>query len=103
MKPLHARRRHLLAALASAGLLGLAAGPAAARPGYMDPSTRAKVSAGMTEAEVTELLGKPQKTRKYREGSTWGYMIRQPETWFLVDFGTDGKVKAAKEQVIPAF
>lgn len=102
MNHLHARRRCLLAAIASMAGLGMVALPAAAKPAYTDRAVRAQVRVGMAAEEVTQLLGRPTKTRKYREGSTWGYQLGQ-ENWFLVDFGTDGKVKAAAEKVIPAW
>lgn len=102
MEHLPARRRPLLAALAVAALAGAAALPAAAKPAYMDASIRAQVGVGMTQDEVTRMLGRPMKTRKYRDGSTWGYQIG-PETWFLVDFGTDGKVKEATQKFIAAW
>lgn len=102
MDLLQARRRQLLVALASAACLGMASRSAVAKPGYSDPSVRAQVKPGMSQDEVTGLLGRPLKTRKYRGGSTWGYQLAS-ETWFLVDFGTDGKVKEASQKVIPAW
>ncbi len=102
MDHLPARRRTLLAALASAAAWGLVALPAAAKPAYTDPAMRAQVRAGMTADEVTQRLGRPSKTRKYRAGSSWGYKLG-PENWFEVDFDADGRVKAAAEQVIPAW
>ena len=96
------RRRPLLVAVASAAVLGLVALPATAKPAYTDSAVRAQVRVGMTADEVTQLLGRPSKTRKYREGSTWGYQLGQ-ENWFLVDFGTDGKVKEATTKVIAAW
>ncbi len=56
----------------------------------------------MTTDEVTQLLGRPTKTRKYRAGSTWGYLLSQ-ENWFLVDFGADGKVKEVATKFIAAW
>jgi outer membrane protein assembly factor BamE (lipoprotein component of BamABCDE complex) len=102
MEILHTRRRHLLAAVALAAGLGLGAQPAVAKPAYTDRAVRAQVRVGMTQDEVTQLLGKPTKMRKYRDGSTWGYQLGQ-EDWFLVDFGTDGKVKTAAQKFIAAF
>jgi len=102
MNPLHTRRRCLLAAIAAVAGLGIMALPAAAKPAHTDRAIRAQVRVGMAPEEVTELLGRPTKTRKYRAGSTWGYQLG-PENWFLVDFGTDGKVKEAAEKVIPAW
>lgn len=96
------RRRYLLAAFASATGLGLVVQPAGAKSAYTDPAVRALVRVGMTQDEVTQLLGKPTKMRKYRGGSTWGYQLGQ-EDWFLVDFGTDGKVKEAAQKFIAAF
>ena len=98
----HTRRRLLLASIASAAGLVLAARPAAAKPAYTSASVRAQVRVGMTTDEVTQLLGRPTKMRKYREGSTWGYQLGQEE-WFLVDFGTDGKVKEAAQKFIAAW
>lgn len=102
MDNLHTRRRRLLAAIASAAGLGWVALPAAARPAYADPAIRAQVRVGMTTDEVTQLLGRPTKTRKYRAGSTWGYLLSQ-ENWFLVDFGADGKVKEVATKFIAAW
>lgn len=98
----HARRRHLLMAIASAAWLGSVALPAAAKPAYTDPAVRSQVRVGMSQDEVTQLLGKPTKMRKFRAGSTWGYQLGQ-EDWFLVDFGTDGKVKEAAQKFIAAW
>lgn len=102
MDNLPTRRRHWLAALASVAWLGSAALPALAKPAYTDRAVRSQVRVGMTQDEVTQLLGKPTKMRKYRDGSTWGYQLGQ-ESWFLVDFGTDGKVKEAAEKFIAAW
>jgi outer membrane protein assembly factor BamE (lipoprotein component of BamABCDE complex) len=102
MNKLHPRRRAWLVAIASAAALGGLALPAAAKPAYTDPAVRAQVRVGMTADEVTQLLGKPTKTRKYRAGSTWGYLIGQ-ENWFLVDFDADGKVKEAATKFIAAW
>jgi hypothetical protein len=102
MENLHIRRRHWLVAIAAVAGLGMGVLPAAAKPAYTDRAVRAQVRVGLTPDEVTQLLGRPTKTRKYREGSTWGYQLGQ-ENWFLVDFGTDGKVKQAEEKFIAAW
>ena len=98
----HARRRQLLAAIAAAAWLGMVALPAAAKPAYTDPAVRALVRVGMSQDQVIQLLGKPTKMRKFRAGNTWGYQLGQ-EDWFLVDFGTDGKVKEAAQKFIAAW
>jgi outer membrane protein assembly factor BamE (lipoprotein component of BamABCDE complex) len=102
-KPVPSARRALLA-VAPAFVIGWALLPAHAAAATATPDKQAQVRPGMTADEVTAVLGKPYKIRKYGKGeSTWGYQTRQSETWFLVDFGADGKVKAAKEQYIAAF
>lgn len=98
----HSRRRAWLAVIALATGLGGVVLPAAAKPAYADPAVRSQVRVGMSADEVTQLLGKPTKTRKYRAGSTWGYLISQ-ENWFLVDFDADGKVKEAATKFIAAW
>jgi outer membrane protein assembly factor BamE (lipoprotein component of BamABCDE complex) len=102
MNNLHSRRRAWLAVIALAAGVGGVALPAAAKPGYSDPAIRAQVVVGMTADQVTQLLGRPTKMRKYRAGSTWGYLVSQ-ENWFLVDFGADGKVKEAATKFIAAW
>ena len=98
------RRRSALAALAAALLVG---GAARGAPEPVRPLTRKQESMilrGMTMDEVTAAVGKPQKVRKYGKGeATWGYMTAERDVWLLVDFGSDGKVKLTKRQVIPAY
>jgi outer membrane protein assembly factor BamE (lipoprotein component of BamABCDE complex) len=104
MNPLSPHRRRALLSLAAVSLLAAAAAHGAAAPRSSDPTVQAQVKRGMTMDEVTQLLGKPQRTRKYGRGeATWGYATKRSDTWFLVDFGPDGKVKSVTEKYVPAF
>ena len=96
------QRRQWLA-FAGACLVAGAAPHAAAKSRADDPAAQARVKAGMTMDEVTALLGRAPKTRRYGKNKEviWGYPTRTPETWFLVDFGADGKVKSVETRYMP--
>ena len=94
MNPYRAAR-----AAASAAAISLVA--ACASPGTGGPvrtdATFAQVVSGMPQAEVAQLLGRPDETMRfplshseawdYRYHDTWGYMAI-----FSVTFGPDGRV-----------
>jgi outer membrane protein assembly factor BamE (lipoprotein component of BamABCDE complex) len=89
------------AAAATAFVAGCATGPIAslapAGAGVRTDATFARIASGMPEAEVSELLGRPDETMRfplsrnvawdYRYYDTWGYLAI-----FSVTFGPDGRV-----------
>ena len=87
-------------ALLAIGLLLGVAG-AQAGPGYtVDARQDALVSVGMSQAEVRQLLGRPQTDISYRNqpGSVYTYRVAGIEpTVFEIDFDSDGKVASATE------
>jgi outer membrane protein assembly factor BamE (lipoprotein component of BamABCDE complex) len=98
------RRQLARGALAAALAIGLATPAVSAPAKPLAPAQQAQIRPGMTMDEVTAAIGKPEKVRKYGKGeATWGYRTRQNDIWFLVDFGRDGKVKLAKEQIVTPF
>ena len=87
-------------ALLAIGLVLGAAGAQAA-PGYtVDARQETLVSVGMSQADVRQLLGRPQTDVTYRNqpGSVYTYRVAGIEpTVFEIDFDTDGKVASATE------
>ena len=64
-----------------------------------------KVSVGMDKADVERSLGRPARIIQYprQPGPTWMYdVVGAPFgiTRFDIDFGADGKVTSASEQII---
>ena len=91
--------------LLAAAALGITTLSAHAAPGVsVTTAQEHAVHAGMTEAEVRATLGQPQRVFHFasQDGPTWAYTAPQladgPAT-FNVDFGADGRVAAAAEQV----
>ena len=85
-----------------AGLASSAAAVQAAAGYWITPSDEARISVGMTEAEVRQLFGPPVRTRHYpnRPGPSWTYEVRGApfgRTDFNIDFGADGKVVITSE------
>jgi hypothetical protein len=63
------------------------------------------VAAGMTSAEVQQILGRPAYIAKYRSepGPTWTYHVVGTlfgTTAFEVDFDSDGTVTSARERIV---
>lgn len=87
-------------ALLAIGLFLGAAGAQAA-PGYTVAARQETlVSVGMSQADVRQLLGRPQTDISYRNqpGSVYTYRVAGIEpTVFEIDFDTDGKVASATE------
>jgi len=87
---------------------GLAFGAAAAHAATgvtITQDQEAKVTVGMTAAEVEQNLGRPADIVKYRNaiGPTWIYEVDGATfgmTKFDVDFGSDGRVASAAEIVL---
>lgn len=68
------------------------------------PSDEARISVGMTQAEVQHSLGPPARTRHYPNspGPSWTYEVRGApfgRTDFDIDFGADGKVVTTFERL----
>lgn len=86
----------LAASVAATSLLAACAFPGAGGPVRTDAAF-AKVVSGMPEAEVAQMLGRPDETMRfplshneawdYRYYDTWGYLAI-----FSVTFGPDGRV-----------
>jgi hypothetical protein len=100
---LPAARRLLVAGLA------LAAAAAQAAGGYsVAPAQEKLVTAGMSQGEVKQALGRPAQTMRYvnEAGPTWTWDVNTvgiggaDQTVFDVDFGADGRVASAQERVI---
>lgn len=95
-------RRWLLAA-------GLATGVAAAHAGLVPIATsqEALVQPGMSQDQVTQILGKPVQVARVRDksGATWIYRLAGPAETdlvvFAVDFNGRGMVVSAHEQQDP--
>ena len=81
--------------------LFLGAADAQAASGYtVDARQETLVSVGMSQADVRQLLGRPQTDVSYRNqpGSVYTYRVAGIEpTVFEIDFDTDGKVASATE------
>ena len=90
--------------LLTAGLASSAAAAQAAGGYWITPSDEARISVGMTEAEVRQLFGPPVRTRHYpnKPGPSWAYEVQGApfgRTDFNIDFGADGKVAITSEYV----
>jgi len=89
-------------------LAGLVLGSAAARAdnGFTVTTSRENViTLGMSESEVQQLLGRPDRVDRYRNapGPTWTYRVVAPlfgKTEFNIEFGPDDKVISKGEMVI---
>jgi hypothetical protein len=89
--------------LASAVLFGPNAAQAAADH-MVSRSQQALVTTGMSSANVASTLGRPSSIDWYSRpsSSAWTYKLATdafPGTLFIVNFGVDGKVASAVEQV----
>ena len=67
-------------------------------------SDEGRVTVGMTQAEVQQVLGPPARTRHYPNspGPSWSYDVRGApfgRTDFDIDFGADGKVVTTFERL----
>jgi hypothetical protein len=86
-------------------VLAFSAAAAQAAVGYsITPNDEARISVGMTEAEVQQNLGPPARTRRYPNtpGPSWTYEVRGApfgRTDFDIDFGADGKVVTTFERL----
>jgi hypothetical protein len=71
---------------------------------WITPSDEARISVGMTEAEVRQLFAPPARPRHYpnKPGPSWAYEVQGApfgRTDFNIDFGADGKVAITSEHV----
>lgn len=92
---------HIPRVLLAAGLLaGVAAAQAAA--GFtIQPSQESMVTPGMTQAQVQQALGQPERNVQYlnEPGPTFTYQVASLDpVVFDVDFGADGRVLTANER-----
>jgi len=85
MNPTAARSRRWLLSAAGACVLAPFTQVVAAAPKSADPGAAVPGQGGHDGDEVTQLLGKPQRTRKFQQGrDDLGYPTRKSETWFLM-------------------
>jgi len=91
--------------LLAAGLL-LGAVAAQAASGFsISPADEQKVSVGMSQAEVMQVLGRPSRNQHFMNepGLTWTYEVPaglESRTLFDIDFGADGKVASVNERFV---
>ena len=91
--------------LLAAGLM-LGAVAAQAASGFsITPADEQRVSVGMSEAEVMQVLGRPSRNQHFMNepGLTWTYEVPaglESHTLFDIDFGADGKVTSVNERFV---
>lgn len=110
MQPARSISRPATRWLAATGLALAAVGAAYAAPsGYtVAPTQERLVTAGMSQSEVQQALGRPARAMRYgnEPGPTWTYDVTtaslggDDQTLFDVDFGPDGHVISAQERIV---
>ena len=91
--------------LLAAGLMVGAVAAQAASGFFIRPADEQRVSVGMSEAEVMQVLGRPSRNQHFMNevGRTWTYEVPEGldgRTLFDIDFGADGKVASVNERFI---
>ena len=91
--------------LLTGGLMFGAVAAQAASGFYISPADEQKVSVGMSQAEVMQVLGRPARNQHFMNepGLTWTYEVPaglDNHTLFDIDFGTDGKVASVNERFV---
>jgi len=71
---------------------------------WITPSDEARISVGMTEADVQQQFGTPVRMLHYgnKPGPSWTYDVHGApfgRTDFEIDFGADGKVAITSERL----
>ena len=72
---------------------------------WVSRNQEASITIGMTASEVEQRLGRPRHNVQYRSapGPLWSYDVIDPlfgKTQFDIEFGADGRVLSASENVI---
>ena len=92
----------LLPALALAAGTAVALGAHAAGGFTVVVPQEASIQAGMSSAQVREILGRPARYSKYRNepGPTFAYyVVGKYDTVFEIDFSADDKVVSSSERI----
>jgi outer membrane protein assembly factor BamE (lipoprotein component of BamABCDE complex) len=97
--------RLLPAALLAAALAaGAGTALAAPHPAALTHQDETRVSLGMTQDQVRQALGRPERAMHFAasDSTTWTYALpAEEETVFDVDFDASGHVSSIEERYVP--